>query len=335
MSTFPRIPNLATGAAVLALAFLVPAARANELGASAHVSGFVIHDAEETLRDFCTREDGKLFFQIPGGARYELVTSTNDPAILNPGDGAFHPYDAAEVKRTLDAVRFPLEKVSADIFLLPYPRRGSLESAAGPGLVLLAPGVRPLPVDQMHSEFVHELGHVVQYALMPDDDGGRWQAYRTMRGITDRTVFSASAAHHDRPHEIFAEDFRVLFGDARANYSGSIENTDIAYPTQVGGLDTFMAALGHAPLAATSLAISGDGRRGQVQFARGNGGAAPLDLFDVTGRRVATVLPSADATGSAWTWDGRDAQGRPVSAAILFARARDGQGGTVRFVRLP
>ena len=38
--------------------------------------------------------------------------------------------------------------------------------------------------------------------------------YLPLRGITDLNVYSDAAPHADRPHEIFAEDFRALFGNA-------------------------------------------------------------------------------------------------------------------------
>jgi hypothetical protein len=139
-------------------------------------------------------------------------------------------------------VRFPLHQVSAEVFILPYPRRLSLESAAGPGLILLSPGVRPLSREHQHSEFVHELGHVVQYALFPDADADGWSKYARMRGI-DAPSFNASAPHADRPHEIWAEDFRALFGGASATSNGTIENPSLSYPTEVQGLQSFMQGL--------------------------------------------------------------------------------------------
>ncbi len=309
------------------------AALANELSSAARANGIVIHSAEETLQNHCRWEGGRLVFQVPGGASYELVTTTADPSIINKGDGEFHPYDVSEVRSALDGVRYPLERVSAEVFVLPYPRRNGLESAAGPGLILLAPGVRALSREQQHSEFTHELGHVVQYALIPDSDSSGWNRYRRTRGI-DAMGYGGSAPHADRPHEIFAEDFRVLFGDALANYSGTIENADLTYPTMVGGLQTFMLELASAPVAMSSLRIVGSGYRGSVQFARDGMGAATLDVYDVTGRHLTSLQPVATASGASWSWDGRDVTGRDVKGEVLFARARDGRGGVARITRL-
>src|SRR4029077_17541903 len=66
-------------------------AAASELRASAaNVSGVIVHDASETLRDYCRSDGGRLFLELPGGTRWELVTSTTDPIVTNPGDGSFH-----------------------------------------------------------------------------------------------------------------------------------------------------------------------------------------------------------------------------------------------------
>src|SRR5512134_3617923 len=197
MGPRPRLALPALG--VFALALLAGGSRASELqSAQVRVAGVVIHDAQETLRDHCRVSDGRLWLELPGGACWELVTSTSDPCISNPGDGAFHPFEPAEVRAALAEVRFPADRVSAEVFILPFPRRDWLESAAGPGLILLSPGVRPLSREHQHAELVHELGHVVQYALLPDSDVDGWREYSRLRGL-DPAVHTPLAAHADRP----------------------------------------------------------------------------------------------------------------------------------------
>ncbi len=332
MTTFSSIRLFAlTSLAALSLTAF-SGASANELSASARANGIVIHSADETLNHYCSWNAGRLYLNVPGGASYELITTVADPAILNKGDGSFHPYDAAEVRSALNAVRYPLQNISAEVFVLPYPRRNGLDSAAGPGLILLSPGVRALTLEQQHAEFTHELGHVVQYSVLPDADSSGWNRYRNMRKLD--ASFGGAAAHSDRPHEIFAEDFRVLFGDALANYSGSIENADLDYPTTVSGLDAFMIELASAPVAMTPLHVLGSAYRGAVQFARSGMGAATLDVYDVTGRHLTSLVPVVSASGATWNWDGRDDGGRSIRGEVVFARARDGCGGVVRVTRL-
>ncbi|HKQ57245.1 MAG TPA: FlgD immunoglobulin-like domain containing protein [Candidatus Eisenbacteria bacterium] len=302
---------------------------------AAFVSGLVIHGAEETLRDFCVQEDGALWLVLPDGARHELVTSTKDPVIANPGDGSFHAFDEREVRAALAALRHPLGTVRAEVFLLPYPRRAGLESAAAPQLILLSPGTRPLSVEHQHAEFVHELGHVVQYARMPESEIGQWEHYRELRGITDASVYNASAAHAYRPREIFAEDFRALFGGARANYSGTVENAALAPPATVAGLEDFMRSVAAEEGVVIEMALHcfPNPSSGTVIFARPGSTAAALDVFDASGRRVATMSPSTTTGSVTWRWDGRDLQGHSVGAGMFFARTRTG-GPSLRVSRV-
>ncbi len=317
----------------LGLALAAATARSSELAAApVRVAGIVVHDAGETLRDFCHEQDGRLWLELPGGTRWELVTSTTDPVVTNPGDGEFHAFDSSEVDAALSLVRYPIRGLSAEVFILPFPRRASLESAAGAGLILLSPGVRPLSREHQHAELVHELGHVVQHAVLPDSDEQGWAEFMRIRGLS-RDTYTAESAHADRPHEIWAEDFRALFGGAAANSTGTIENATLSYSTQVAGLAEFMQSLADASAPAASARLTAAPvARGAVTFSRLGTSASVLDVFDAAGRRLASVTPVVGGSSVAWTWNGEDASGRSVRGEMVFARARDAQGGAVRVV---
>jgi hypothetical protein len=200
-------------------------------------------------------------------------------------------------------------------------------------VILLSPGVRPLTPEHQHAEFVHELGHVVHYSRMPDPAGTEWTRYREVRGITDEATYNGGAPHADRPHEIFAEDFRALIGGALANYSGTIENAALAPPAAVAGLDDLMRSIAAGSGATLPLACYPNPSRGTVSFSRSGGRPEALDVYDLGGRRVATL--SASGTGSlvTWRWDGRDATGQRVAAGTYFARTR-AAAATLRLTRL-
>ena len=51
--------------------------------------------------------------------------------------------------------------------------------------------------------------------------------------LADTARFNELASHAYRPKEIFAEDFRVLFGGDAAYFGGFVENTEIANPEAV------------------------------------------------------------------------------------------------------
>ena len=334
METLPLLRRSLAGflGTVLGLMIMATVGRSDELPAGCSALGLLIHGPEETLRDFCRQEDGALWLCLPDGARFELITSTSDPAIANSGDGAFHPFDESAVRAAMANVRYPLAGVSAEVFLLPYPRRSGLQSAAGTELILLSPGVRPLTLEQQHAEFTHELGHVIQYREMPDVDSELWTEYRQLRGITDTGRYSPDASHPDRPHEIFAEDFRALFGGALANYSGSIENGALCMPQSVAGLDAFMLHLAGVTLATGRLEAYPNPSRGPLTFRRVGGAGTPLELFDLAGRRIASLEPVAVAGNWVWRWDGADADGRRVAPGVLLARPRGAARPALRIV---
>jgi len=310
---------------------------ADEVGGTVAARGLVIHDAEETLRDWCeTDAEGRVWLDVPGDLRFELIPSITDPAIPNPGDGQFHPYDVSEVHAALASVRFPLDGIHAHVFVLPYPRRSGFESAAAPGLILLAPGVRPIAREHQHAELIHELGHVIQYARMPDDDAGGWSRYRELRGL-DETSYTPSSSHADRPHEIFAEDFRYLFGGGLANTTGSIENTALALPDAVEGLEPFLRALASpvTPAFALTLHAAPNPSRGAMEFTRTAEISAPLELYDAAGRRLATLAAVPSAGVTRWRWDGRDFRGRRPASGVVFARIRGEHAPASRVTLLP
>ena len=319
------------GMALVACFFGATEARASELSAAYPAShGIVVHGPDEVLNQWChTDADGRLWFSLPNGPSFELVTSADDPAIANHGDHQFHPFDLETVREALAGIRYPLDGVSADVFILPFPRRLGLSSCAGPGLVLLSPGVWPIPAGLQHAEVAHEMGHIVQYVRMPDADQADWTHYREMRGIEDETTFNATACHADRPHEIFAEDFRLLFGSPLAVTAAGIENSTIAPANAVPGLETFLGALTGPGV--TGLAVTHEAHG--LAFARVGVAPQSLGVYDVTGRRIASLAPLTVAGGQMWHWDGRDLTGRVAPAGMVFVRLADGSAVARAFWR--
>ena len=97
----------------LGLALMAGLGRSDEVATGATADGLVVHGPAETLRDYCRQEDGVWWLVLPGGARFELISSTHDSQISNPGDGSFHPFSETVVRAALAQVRFPLAGVSA------------------------------------------------------------------------------------------------------------------------------------------------------------------------------------------------------------------------------
>ena len=115
---------------------------------------------------------------------------------------------------------------------------------------------------------------------------------------------------------------RVIVTDLAANDLSDASDADFTISTAtavVGGPES-----GPALPTAFSLgpAIPNPVRASAaIRFALPEPRAVTLEMFDVTGRRVATVLRSSFPAGRHQAvWDGRDANGRPVGTGLYFDR---------------
>jgi len=129
-----------------------------------------------------------------------------------------------------------------------------------------------------------------------------------------------------------------VFAAGSLSFGGSLVVDPVLQQIVRNVLDEFLAG----PLAVGARAEPAAGARltcapnpfagaTTLRFERPPAGRVRLAIFDVTGRRVRTLLdgnPGAGA-GSA-TWDGRDDGGRPVGAGVYVARLEAGGAATTR-----
>ena len=314
--------------------------------------GVQVVPADEVLENYTTTApDGSLLFTDFEGITWRLITDPDDPEITNPNVQGFYTADVDAVVSTLAALPNEfLWAVDCLVYVLPYPRSGALSSSATERAIYVSPGVQPLddgPV--LRAMVAHEFGHVVHRTLLPDGDSG-WAVYRELRGIEDEGTYHAAAPHAYRPHEIFAEDFRVLFGDPVAAGDGSVENPSLDSPQYDKALIAFFESL--PKLGAIAGVTSERGVltswrvypnpvpvRATVHLQRTGGeatvdGDAPrsvrADLVDVSGRRVGELQLSPDGSGQ-WSAPLATLPGLRAGAYWLVLR---GEGGTVRSVAL-
>jgi len=297
----------------------------------------------EYILDHMTVRHGDAMLFVVDDVQYEFITDVADPIIANKGDGQFHPMQIDEIVAALRDIRLANATLPVQLFVLPYPRREVLDSSARGELVMLTPGVRDISASTVHFTVTHEMGHIYQYRWMPDESVEIWDDYNALRGIGDAMVYNASAIHKNRPHEVFAEDFRFLFGGSLSTSSGTIENPDLPLPTRVANLEEFFLALPEARRASaaprvvpvpnpanpnTEIRVQFDGnpRRRNVQ----------LRVFDASGRQVRRlyqgVLQDAQLRVR---WDGRGDSGLPASSGVYFMRLdHDGSSTTQKLMLL-
>lgn len=293
-----------------------------------------VYSAEYMLDHHVQFDGDRAWLEIADYGRVELLLPRE--AGGSTGIEKFYPHDPAHVAAALAAVDHPARIEGLRIYILPYPRAGLTSSSAVDSKIFLSPGINPVAEEVTHMVTTHELGHVFHNNYLPDSDVNSWGEYRKLRGIEDTTVFCAEAQHRNRPHEIFAEDFRFLFGGSLANYSLSIENGDLLRPDLVQGLEGFMLGLGRIlgsdkqplTLAAsnypnpfnptTRIGLSAE--RSQV------GDVLSVQVFDARGRLIKTLHQGTlTRTEMNFEWRGLDEAGRPVPSGVYFSRIRVGQ----------
>ena len=325
----------------LAAALGLPASTASATDGVVRATGkrgivATVYTADYLVARTSPTSDTRGVLELDDGTVLWVITDVSDPSIYNKGDGSFHPFALEQVANTLGEIDCPGKRVEVEIFILPYPRAGIPVSSASGRRIFLSPQVTTISPVSAAYVISHEMGHVFQWRYLPDLEGDEAADYRVLRGIDDPLRYHAGARHADRPAEIFAEDFRVLFGGADAYAGGNIENTDIAPPEQVTGLEAFYRQLAATPVAAgkerveiasypnpfnpsTELKIALDD--GLVA----EGAPVSVAVYDVTGSLVRTLY-EGQATPGAFSvrWDGRDDRGANVASAVYFGVVKAG-----------
>lgn len=273
--------------------------------------------------------------QLTDGRYFDVITDINDPSVINKGDGSFHPFVEEEVIRALEEISYPDLDLSFDIYLLPYPRKNLLISSAGEREIFLSPHVLEIPRTVTAYIVTHEVGHVFQFLNLPDRDVENWSIYKQLRGISDAGRFAPSGPHAYRPKEIFAEDFRVLFGGEAAKNAGAVENPELVSPTVVAGLEEFFTSLRPAtfePKAIIALTNSPNpfNPYTEIRVKLGDEFTPGFDrlsvrIYDVTGALVKTLYTGVPGTREMqMKWDGTSDNGNRVASATYFALVRTG-----------
>jgi hypothetical protein len=286
----------------------------------------VVYPPQYILKKMTARVGDDLLFVVDH-VRYQFITSTEDLLISNIGDGGFHPMSVETVIEAMDALRLEDAGLKLRVFVLPYPRREVVDSSARADMIFLSPGVRDVSDYAVHFTVTHELGHLYQYRWLPDHEVHAWNYYRMMRNIEDLDRFNDRAAHRDRPHEIFAEDFRFMFGGPQSTYSGSIENVDLALPSEVEGLEDFVSSLRHGlPSFAARLQSVPNPFNPETEIRvefDAPPGPAPVrvDVYDARGALVRCLHRGPVSSRLLrLPWDGRNTDGAEVGSGVYFAQ---------------
>ena len=285
-------------------------------GDIASVGGIAIVSGSDLDRYLETR-DGITYISVPGTCEWALAMS----------QGEYHAMQAGRVEEAVRAIDYPIQDLEILVAILPVPRREIVESSAEGRVIFLSPGRVGYPEEHVHYIVAHEIGHVVQHILMPDSRRDLWERYAALRGLDLEQAYTHTE-HADRPAEIFAEDFRVLFGGEMARCGGNVENHELTAPEDVVGLREFMLSLMNEWENLVRVSTYPNPFTSQIVFEAFTLGEEnrPFEviLFDVSGRKIKEL--SRPETGSALlVWDGRDEGNHMVAPGVYFAHISAGR----------
>jgi hypothetical protein len=273
-----------------------------------------IHSTNETYQ-YCYQQGDITYFSFPGTRPWALLDD----------ERVYHPMPTEVVVEAVSSIEYPIEGIEIDILILPAVRRDLPKSSAEGPVIFLSPGRVPYRSEHVHYTVAHEIGHIVQHSLMPRSRQDLWQAYAGIRGLS-LSELGSSGEHAWRMSEIFAEDFRVLFGGSHARCGGEVENHDITPPEDVEGLREFMLSLLEEWAGKTRVTVSPNPFQSSVVLrvlALDEGvDLGQVTVFNVMGRRLRRLEPAPGSRMVAW--DGRDEQGRPAAPGIYLLAVRSG-----------
>lgn len=193
----------------------------------------------DNCNDIIVKENDKLYLkQDWEGIRFELNT------IKKLGIRNLKAIDKAEYEAAINEVSYPLNSISLNVYFLDY-RSWSYPDAKALSFrdnsVVVFGTYWNMSKNNIHQLAVHELGHHVDFQLMNDE---KWTAYKKLRRIEDERIYNnkLKTIHSNRLQEIFAEDFRMLFGGETACAVPHL-NKDLCNPSNIKGLKEFFINL--------------------------------------------------------------------------------------------
>jgi hypothetical protein len=283
----------------------------------------------DALASRLTWRGGQALIALEDGRYLSVITDIDDPSIYNKGDGQFHPFPQDRVVEVLGGITHENMHLKVTVYILPYPRTNLLVSSTSGNTIFLSPHVLDIHPAVCAYIVAHEMGHVFHNGYLPESST-LWHEYLSIRGIDDESIYYASASHPYRPREIFAEDFRVLFGGRDAAFGGRVENPSLPSPTLVPGLEGFIADIGGTVIAARSrvrvssypnpfnpeteiqVVIPDEILRSRERVT--------VRIYDVRGALVRELYSDVPFDENLYVrWDGKDKNGASVASAHYFA----------------
>jgi hypothetical protein len=282
----------------------------------------------EYLESRVTYDGDRGLIRLDDGSYLSVITNIQDPLIANKGDGHFHPYPTELVIDLLREIDYPSLDSDVEVYALPFPRTNVLTSSASGSRVFLSPQVQDISRQAAAYVIAHEIGHVFQHDYLPVHHKRDWEEYRRLRGIEDPYKFSSRSSHAYRPTEIFAEDFRVLFGGPSAYFGGRVENPELDSPVGTDVEAFFLGLRMAKPEVPEIVALKSypnpfnPSTEINVHLADeflATGDPVAVRVYDIRGALVRELYDGRPSGADlSVRWDGLDANGRDAASATYF-----------------
>jgi len=194
---------------------------------------------EESKNEIIYNQDEKMVLKQEWyGMKFELST------LQRLGLREIKEADRDEYQKALEEVKFPLELIGDyRVYFLNYRLNGDLDARAlsfTDNSVVVFGSYWSMDKASIHNLAAHELGHQIDFKLMNQE---KWNIYIKLRGIENQNIYNNNSEYHyNRPQEIFAEDFRLIFGGEAARSASHI-NSLLINPNEVQGLKEFFLSL--------------------------------------------------------------------------------------------
>lgn len=141
-----------------------------------------------------------------------------------------------DVSVALNELRFDFsDKVTIHIIDYTKSTGDSLGMAFPDNNIILFDFIPDATSKSVQTVVVHELGHLLYFSLSKESK----LEYKKIRGIPEEWSDYSPTPYMNRPTELFAEDFRKLFGGKDASFYDHFNQT-LENPRKVRGLRRFM-----------------------------------------------------------------------------------------------
>lgn len=202
------------------------------------LDNITIHDTNDSASILMENKMDKLYLKKEWYSNKFIINPIQKVGLLN-----IDSVDSKEYVKALTQIKCTLEDIGPyNIYFLDYQLKShNIRALSFPdNSVVVFGSYQRFSSIEIHQLAVHELGHQVHFKYMTSQK--LWNEYKKIRGIENGLIYNdSSEIYINRPQEVFAEDFRLLFGGELATFNEHI-NSSLEDPRQIEELKRFFGS---------------------------------------------------------------------------------------------